>query len=152
MGYRPYEEWWDFHVITLPLSYRVCIQEPSGIFYIFPSISFRVMSGETTMYSKADLHYCLKHAHPKQSTLSLVKSTVLNQARGMCMTIQEIFGKLGQFLETKMDFQPFEKYCFSSSVLVNEIPFPEILWVTLQPSRADAQNPNKYSCILCYWL
>lgn len=94
----------------------------------------------------------------KQSTLSLVKSIVLNQERGMRMTIEEIEDMTieeiweTQFLETKMDSQPFKKYCFSSSVLANEIPFPEILWVTLQPSRADAVNLNKYSCILCYWL
>lgn len=65
MGSRPYKEWWDFHIITLPLSYGVCIQAPSGIFYTFPSISFGEMSGETTMYAKVDPHYCLRQAQPK---------------------------------------------------------------------------------------
>ena len=65
IGFRPDKVQWDFHIITLPLSYRVSIQEPPGMFSTFPSISFGVMLGEIAMRGKADVLYCLKHVCPK---------------------------------------------------------------------------------------
>lgn len=64
MGFRPDKGQWDFHIITLPLSYRFSVQEPPGIFHTFPSNSFGVLLGEAAVHGKADVHYCLKHACP----------------------------------------------------------------------------------------
>lgn len=64
MGFQPYKGQLDFHIISLPLFYRVSIQEPLGIFYAFPSISFGVMLGEVVTHGKTDVQYYLRHACP----------------------------------------------------------------------------------------